>query len=314
MLLWRALVRRMEEIPKQQIKGFASGLTIPMLQEAHRICSHPAGLALPIAVVLDCHLEMPFLHKEMKRRAKAIPIASMMVCLDPDYDYGPAVDDPPIVREIVHCLNLSTRPWEDQRDTTPNLQNVSQPPLETDQDGLLKMFEVWRETRRTTKRIVPRLPFPAPDDLLPEERAFWEGPLARAWETSQTVLDKQVSIFSGKFDKSIGRQVRNYASTVRKQDRRRRKIRKREPDQIAAEVHSQPQLADEVLVYAQDYESNEKQVRRLYQRARKLQGRLGVRFLEALAVGKTKEEASAHAGFSPKAGYRLLEKLSKDSS
>ncbi|MEE8256765.1 MAG: hypothetical protein V3R60_02645 [Acidobacteriota bacterium] len=355
MILFRTCGIRLEEIPIQQAREWRYRLTIPVLREVYKSCPHPG----PISLKLDCDLEVRFIYEEMNQRGKAIPLAKTMVLLDPDY--GGVANDPARVDETVRLLGLrkrgtrfrnprtgrmvtKTRPRDDQPDSTS--RRIPPPSLEASQNGFLALFEIWKEPGRTAERIGPRPPFLAPDDMLPEEREFWEGPLARAWEGAQAILDKQIPIFSGERE-SLAQQARDSVFNAWATDRRRQKIRERKPDEIAAQLYSKsstftgpkkrlrpssamwdnevyakrswpegskPEPAYEALVYAQDCESDEKRVRHAYRRARKLYGSRGVRYLELLAVGKTKEEASDLAGFSRKLGRKLLSKLSKNLS
>ncbi len=318
MLLWRALGRRMEEIPKQQMKDLAWGLTIPMLREAHKSCSHPAGLVLPIAVVLDCRLEILFVHKEMNRRGKAIPMALTMIGLDPDY--GSVTNDPNIVQDLDKRLGLGKEEnrfrFHDPRTNrvVVKIRPAEEEPMDSYQKGLLAVLEEWRKPARTTENIGPRPPFPAPDDMLPEEREFWEGPMARAWEAGQAVLDKQVPIYSGEKE-SIFQDARNRVfsswDTIEKRqeifnppadewdtiNRPRERVIVQGPEDICDRETPDP-LADIEAAH-------------LYRIAQDRWGESGKRFVEAWLMGKNVTEASDYAGISRQIGHKYWKNLKK---
>jgi len=205
MLVWRTFGRRLNEIStKQEVKALLNAPTIPMMREAYKICTHPAGLALPVSIILDCRLEMSFLYAEMNRWGEVIPLAKKMVLLD--RAYGDVADDPNLAKGLAQLLGIPGR-----RTSDVTAKGISRPASDSDQAAFCALLEAWRRPGCTGESIGPRPAFLAPDALLPEERPFWEGRLDRAWEASQAILDKQVPIYSREYE-SIDEQERKRIS------------------------------------------------------------------------------------------------------
>ncbi len=249
-----------------------------------------------------------------------------------DFEWARRLGDKPVTQEFIRLDWLE----EDRSTQVKRLLKVdritSYQPWEQDekdlqQSALLKAIELWRTPGRPSENP-SRLPSFPLKNMLPQEREFWEGPMARAWANGHgTFLGETLPVLAGEKE-SIPQTVRDHRRTRWDMLARRRTLlagqeefppggaeasrsewdwadpaRRSRQEEIASHVHS---VAAKDLVSRL---SEKLTAERLHRVARKRWGAPGQKFLEALEQGKDVAAAAEYAGISRPTAYKRLKTL-----
>jgi len=261
------------------------------LYEAY--CAYPhRGL---ITLLADLKLEKSFLDNEFAARTEDKPFTSEMILLD----WG-GLDRRAEMKKLLAVNKIKRwRPPSKQSDD------------DIKQSAWKKVLDLWRQpgvefwrpgalSEDELSTALPEFPGASYIKMLPAEREFWEGLMARAWRDGKmTFLRQAVPILSGEKEnpEAVRSDRRNEWETM---SRQQRILDEWSPD-IEAGLHSSrfDEPGADVLLCAQAY-------RLAYKRA----GEKGVEFLKALP-GSTAFDASKKVGLPYRSAKRLIASLRK---
>ncbi|TAK06100.1 hypothetical protein EPO44_05805 [bacterium] len=285
-----AQIKEHAELSLEEIMQWAQALTPKVLYENY--CTYPAPVLT--GLLLDLKIEEVFMEAELGRRFESKKVASEFVILD----WG-GLDRTKEIKRLLQVDKIkSFRPWE-QEDS------------DIKQEALTKALELWREPGNVPVEESSPLPaFPLENFLpmLPSEREFWDGPMARAWEDGKKAwLRAVIPVLQGEKE-TIPQKVREQRREEWRKIARREKLYKDHQEQIKGEVH--PELEEKTNA-APDISSQMLTVLRI---AKKRWGSKAVKALRYYAEGKTEEEAAALAGITSRSLRNYISKLNKELS
>jgi hypothetical protein len=285
-------------------------------------CTYP-DRAL-IALFVDLKLEEPFFRDEFVARLADKPFTSELILID----WG-GLDRQKELEKLLQVNRIKSFRPEKQSDE------------EIRQSAWVKTWEEWRRLGSVSDDELTPLPeFPGAPyvKMLPPEKEFWEGPMAKAWHDGKLAfLREGIPALAGDKE-SIPETVRQHRRHEWKKIARREKIfqgRDHFPEDgpdswraywdfsesaaaqrravIHGETTGQTLNPEDVLAGDETRRANLKQTMKLttraYEIAAKRSGQKGVVYINELKAGKTEKEAADRANISDRTGRRILEAI-----
>ncbi len=279
-----------------------------------------------IGLLADLKLEESFLDNEFAARVVDKPFTSELILVD----WG-GLDRKKEVEKLLEVDKIkSRRKWEQSAD-------------DIKQSAWAKTIELWRKpglefwrpgSVSDTEFSTPLPVFPGAPvvRMIPPEKEFWEGPMARAWSAGKMAyLRGRVPILSGEKE-PIPENVRDHRRNEWETIARRNLIRKgkerfpkKGPEswrahwdfsktaaegrrkEIDLKVHALISSPEDYAIEAEDLREKELLESRSYKIAMKRAGKKGTIYLDGLKAGKTNMAAAQAAGISRRTGERIKE-------
>jgi len=256
-------------------------------------CSYPhRGL---IALFIDLKLEEPFFDDEYVARIADKPFTSEIILID----WG-GLDREKELFAAIKGKSLCAR-----KQSVDDIKSI-----------LGSIGELWREpglegiSSDEILTPLPELPGAPYIEMLPAEREFWEGPVARAWRDGKMAFMREVvPTISGEKEaipEKARRQQRNEWETMARQ----KKIVDNWAADIETALHDPIDAFDSVLA-AEKQQLDALRCAQAYRVVQRRAGKRGVEFLNALQAGATILDASEQSGLPYRSAKRIVSVLRK---